>query len=167
MNLYQNNPYQMDPMSFIQAALQNQSQAPQAYTPLPQSTPQQKSFGPMHEALQNYLSQQLMANNAVPGLLTAMQNDPSLAQQVGGLMGNTYSPQYVTPGRTSFTVTPTGNDSFNTTSGLDPEFTVTSAYQNGGQITPASYGQMNIPGVTSAYGLLSANPPVSSTAASK
>jgi hypothetical protein len=62
-----------------------------------QAKPEQKYFGPAHEALSNYFTQSLGQQNAVPGLLNSMQNNPALAQQIGGLLGGSYTPQAYSP----------------------------------------------------------------------
>lgn len=74
------NPYGIDPAAFLQSLL-----AP--YTPqhvnLPQLTPA-SYHGPAHQALTEAFHAALGRNNAAPGLLSAMTNDPALASQVGG-----------------------------------------------------------------------------------
>ena len=89
---YDWNPYAIDPSQYITQALEPmQGGQPQ----MAQAKPEQKYFGPAHEALSNYFNQALMQQMNVPGLLGAMQNDPALAQQIGGLLGNQYTPPSV------------------------------------------------------------------------
>lgn len=49
-------------------------------------------FGPTHQMLVESFQQSLGKQNAVQGLLSAMQADPALARQVGGLLASAYSP---------------------------------------------------------------------------
>jgi hypothetical protein len=89
---YDWNPYAIDPSQYITQALEPmQGSQPQ----MAQAKLEQKYFGPAHEALSNYFTQALMQQMSVPGLLGAMQNDPALAQQIGGLLGNQYTPPSV------------------------------------------------------------------------
>jgi hypothetical protein len=91
---YDWNPYAIDPTQYISQALQPmQGGQPQ----MAQAQPEQKYFGPAHEALSNYFTQSLGQQLNVPGLLGAMQNNPALAQQVGGLLGGSYTPPAHTP----------------------------------------------------------------------
>ncbi|CAB5170301.1 hypothetical protein UFOVP155_16 [uncultured Caudovirales phage] len=93
---YDWNPYAVDISQIPHQALQlQQGQQPQ----MAQAIPEQKYFGPAHEALSNYFSQSLSNQNAVPGLLNAMQNNPDLAQQVGGLFSDQYTPPASAPNR--------------------------------------------------------------------
>lgn len=93
---YNWNPYTIDPSSYTQQAL-----APQqgGQPVMPQMQAEQKYFGPMHQALGDYFQQGLGQQLAMPGLLSEMQNNPALAQQVGGLLGSTYTPAYYAPNR--------------------------------------------------------------------
>jgi hypothetical protein len=90
---YGYNPYTMDPLALI---AQSQQQGQPVQQPVfPQMVPEQKSFGPAHSALQDYLRASLMNQISVPGLLSAMQANPQLAQQVGGLISPSFTPQAV------------------------------------------------------------------------
>lgn len=89
------NPYQVDPLALIAQSMQMGSNA--QMPPMPQMQPEQKSFGPMHENLAGYLSQALGRQTMLPGLLTAMQGNPELARQIGGLLSTPYTPPAVTP----------------------------------------------------------------------
>ena len=91
---YDWNPYAIDPSQYVSQALQPmQGGQPE----MAQAKPEQKYFGPAHEALSNYFNQALMQQIGVPGLLGAMQNNPALAQQVGGLLGGSYTPTAPAP----------------------------------------------------------------------
>jgi hypothetical protein len=93
---YDWNPYAIDPTQYISQALQPmQGGQPE----MAQAKPEQKYFGPAHETLSNYFNQALMQQMNVPGLLGAMQNNPALAQQIGGLLNNSYTPPAVSPYR--------------------------------------------------------------------
>jgi hypothetical protein len=93
---YDWNPYAIDPSQYITQAQQPmQGGQPQ----MAQAQPEQKYFGPSHEALSNYFTQSLGQQVQMPGLLNAMQNDPALAQQVGGLLGGSYTPRAYIPQR--------------------------------------------------------------------
>ena len=98
-------PYTIDPASYAQAA--QQLMTPQQMPAMPQAihggasqampftamlpgAPQY--YGPTHQALSNALQAQLAQSLLVPGLLSAMQNNPTLAQQVGGLLGSYFQP---------------------------------------------------------------------------
>ena len=88
------NPYTIDPGAYAQQALQPmQGGQPQ----MPQMQAEQKSYGPTHGALSDYFQQALQRQLGVPGLLNQMQEDPALAQQVGGLLGGSYTPPAVAP----------------------------------------------------------------------
>lgn len=91
---YDWNPYAIDPSRYITQALEPmQGGQPQ----MAQAVPEQKYFGPAHEALSNYFTQSLANQINVPGLLGAMQNNPALAQQIGGLLSTAYTPQAYSP----------------------------------------------------------------------
>jgi hypothetical protein len=90
---YGYNPYTLDPLALI-AQAQQQGQ-PVQQPVFPQMVPEQKSFGPAHAALQDYLQSALMNQISVPGLLSAMQADPQLARQIGGLISSSYTPTAV------------------------------------------------------------------------
>jgi len=93
---YDWNPYAIDPSRYITQALEPmQGGQPQ----MAQAKPEQKYFGPAHEALSNYFTQSLGQQMSVPGLLGVMQNNPALAQQIGGLLSASYTPQAYTPYR--------------------------------------------------------------------
>jgi hypothetical protein len=93
---YDWNPYAVDPSQYVSQALQPmQGGQPQ----MAQAVPEQKYFGPAHEALSNYFTQSLGQQLSVPGLLGAMQNNPALAQQIGGLLGGSYTPSAYSPYR--------------------------------------------------------------------
>lgn len=86
---YDWNPYAIDPTQYISQALQPmQGGQPQ----MAQAQPEQKYFGPAHQALSNYFTQSLGQQVNIPGLLGAMQNNPELAQQIGGLLNTSYTP---------------------------------------------------------------------------
>lgn len=87
---YAPNPYAQDPLALIAQAMQ-QGATPQMPT-FAQATPEQKSFGPAHGMLRDYFSQALGQQLQVPGLLSLMQGDPALAQSIGGLLTNAYTP---------------------------------------------------------------------------
>ena len=63
-------------------------------------------YGPTHQALSNALQAQLAQSLLVPGLLSAMQNNPTLAQQVGGLLGSYFQPNPPAVYRTDWTALP-------------------------------------------------------------
>ena len=87
---YDWNPYVIDPSQYVQQALEPvQGNQPV----MPQMTPEQKYFGPAHEALSNYFQQAIARQLGVPGLLSEMQQNPGMAQQIGGLLGGAYTPQ--------------------------------------------------------------------------
>lgn len=91
---YDWNPYAIDPSQYVSQALQPmQGGQPQ----MAQAQPEQKYFGPAHEALSNYFNQSMMQQLSVPGLLGAMQNDPALAQKIGGLLNTSYTPASYQP----------------------------------------------------------------------
>jgi len=93
---YNWNPYAIDPTQYISQALQPmQGGQPQ----MAQAQPEQKYFGPAHQALSNYFTQSLGQQVNIPGLLGAMQNNPELAQQIGGLLNTSYTPPAPTPYR--------------------------------------------------------------------
>lgn len=93
---YDWNPYAIDPTQYITQAQQPmQGGQPQ----MAQAQPEQKYFGPSHEALSNYFTQSLGQQLQMPGLLSAMQNNPALAQQVGGLFNDSYTPRAYIPQR--------------------------------------------------------------------
>lgn len=92
---YATNPYNIDPLSFIAQSMQ-QGQ-PMQQPSFPQMAPEQKSFGPAHDMLQDYFRQALMRQMAVPGLLNSMQQNPQMAQSVGGLLTNSFTPQATNP----------------------------------------------------------------------
>lgn len=88
------NPYTIDPSMYVQQALQPmQGGMPQ----MPEMSPEQKNFGPTHAALSDYFQQALAHQLGVPGLLNQMQQNPELAQQIGGLLGGSYTPPAVSP----------------------------------------------------------------------
>jgi hypothetical protein len=91
---YSWNPYTIDPGMYVQQALAPmQGGMPQ----MPQMQGEQKSFGPTHGALSNYFQQALQNQLGVPGLLHQMQQNPALAQQIGGLLGQNYTPPAMNP----------------------------------------------------------------------
>jgi len=92
--------YDQLPLSYIQQALMSQfGGAPNGgYVPisaaLQQPAPQQQQsfYGPTHQALSQAFSQALQQQLAVPGLLAAMQADPSMASRIGGFGLQSYTP---------------------------------------------------------------------------
>lgn len=96
---YTPDPYAIDPMAFIAQALQQQGQPAQPAA-FPQMTPEQKSFGPMHGALGDYLRMSIGQQGQVPGLLQAMTQNPQMAQGLGGLLSTyAFTPQAPSPYR--------------------------------------------------------------------
>ena len=88
------NPYTIDPSLYVQQALQPLAGGqPQ----MPEMKSEQKFYGPTHGALSNYFQQALQRQLAVPGLLNEMQQRPALAQQIGGLLGGSYTPPAISP----------------------------------------------------------------------
>ncbi|UOF77917.1 hypothetical protein [Caudoviricetes sp.] len=90
-------PYDIDPTAFIQSALQPVQPQVQPYLPPTAMPTAPQYFGPAHQALSGALQDALMRQVSVPGLLSAMQNDPALARQIGGLFSSAYTPPAVTP----------------------------------------------------------------------
>jgi hypothetical protein len=99
-------PYTIDPAFYVQAA--QQLMMPQQMPTMPRMLPGvPKYYGPTHEALSNALQAQLMGSLSVPGLLSALQNNSTLAQQVGGLLGSYFQPNPPAVYRTDWTALPT------------------------------------------------------------
>lgn len=93
------NPYSIDPTSFIQGAVNPmQGGMPQMPQMTPASYNAQSFYGPTHAALAQAFQSALQQQLGVPGLLSQMQSNPAIAQQIGGLLstGN-YTPKAVEP----------------------------------------------------------------------
>jgi len=118
-------PFDAPPDGYIQQSLTPQ----QGFTPMPQMTPQSYGggfHGPAHQMLHGALQASLAHSLGVPGLLAAMQSNPALAQQIGGLL----SPQHpVMPGLAGSS--PYRVDWFPPAAGL--------AAMAGGGVAPSSY----------------------------
>ena len=88
------NPYTIDPSLYVRQAL---APLPETQPQMPEMMQEHKSYGPTHAALSNYFQQALLHQIAVPGLLAQMQQEPKVAQQIGGLLGGSYTPPAISP----------------------------------------------------------------------
>ena len=87
------NPYSVDPSTYIsQATAPMQGGMPQFAQMTPANYGGNNYYGPTHQALSQAFQSALQQQIGVPGLLSQMQANPAMAQQVGGLLGSSFAP---------------------------------------------------------------------------
>ena len=87
--------YDQNPLTYLQQALMSQQGGSPYYQPefRVAPVPQRAQYhGPTHQALSQAFVNALQQQLAVPGLLSAMQVDPSLAARIGGFALQSYTP---------------------------------------------------------------------------